>query len=276
MIKVTDGGPKDLWPPAIKSDPEQIALSYAIEQAAKLVLQFSRRTLMYASIDEQPEYILDYMAVESRTMYYEENMDVETKRAIIKNSLAWYMKAGTQGCVDELIETVLGGGKTIPWYEFSDGEGTPGTFDIIANTQMEPSMYERLTRIIEHAKNKSAVLRYISIEHELEGAWSARTHISAQEEGMISNDIHIDDPEKAMYLTEYAAISEEAQATDKTIVGGLDTTLEQHCMLTGAGFLTQDMETKIFETMTEADMAVTALAFNQLVTQTEQAIRRES
>lgn len=249
MIKITDGGPKDLLPPVLKNEPKMQALSYAIERAMRRLLTFSRRTLMYAAIDEQPENILDYMAIESRAQYYDESMDIETKRAIIKNSLAWYLKAGTQESVDDLIRTVFGEGRSVPWYEFEDGSGTPGTFDIITGAQMEPMMYERFARIIEKAKNKSSVLRYIAVEHTEETQWAAMVAMSAEELGIISNDIHIDDPERATFLAEYIGLSEAAQTEDKVIVGGLDTTIEDNrqivpvCALTVASEQTIRSET---------------------------------
>ncbi len=247
MIKIMDGGPKDLLPSVLKNEPEMQALSYAIERAMRLLLTFSRRTLMYAAIDEQPENILDYMAIESRAQYYDRSMDIETKRAIIKNSLAWYLKAGTQESVDDLIQTVFGEGKSVPWYEFEDGPGTPGTFDIITGVQMEPMMHERFARIIEKAKNKSSVLRYIAVEHTEETQWAAMVAMSAEELGIISNDIHIDDPERAIFLAEYIGLSEAAQTEDKVIVGGLDTTIEDNRQIVPVCALTVASETILVE-----------------------------
>ena len=40
-----------------------------------------------AVIDELPERILDVLAVELRTPYYQESMNLETKRNIIKRTL---------------------------------------------------------------------------------------------------------------------------------------------------------------------------------------------
>ena len=276
MTKITNGGPKDLFPALLKDDPEQQALSYAIERAMLLILQFSQRTLMYAAIDEQPEYILDYMAIESRALYYEENMDIATKRKIIKNSLAWYMKAGTQECVDELIETVFGEGKTIPWYEFAEGEGTPGTFDIITSTQMTSDMYERLTRIIERAKNKSSVLRYVGIEHELECERLLFTGMCVQEQELISNDIHLDNPERVIFLNEYVSVSEDGQVDDKTIVGSLDTVIEQYVNLMGTCVLAAMEEMTVYETTDEAETNLALTMADGMFTQTEQTIGSEA
>lgn len=37
MTKITNGGPKDLFPALLKDDPEQRSLSYAIERAVLLI-----------------------------------------------------------------------------------------------------------------------------------------------------------------------------------------------------------------------------------------------
>lgn len=276
MIKITDGGPKDLLPSVLKNEPEMQALSYAIERAMRLLLTFSRRTLMYAAIDEQPENILDYMAIESRAQYYDESMDIETKRAIIKNSLAWYLKAGTQESVDDLIRTVFGEGKSVPWYEFEDGLGTPGTFDIITGAQMEPMMYERFARIIEKAKNKSSVLRYIAVEHTEETQWAAMMAMSAEESGIISNDIHIDDPERAIFLAEYIGLSEAAQTEDKVIVGGLDTAIEDKRQIVPVCAMTVASEIVLVETLTEVEQIVSAGVVRGVTVASEQTIRSET
>lgn len=276
MIKITDGGPKDLLPSVLKNEPKMQALSYAIERAMRLLLTFSRRTLMYAAIDEQPESILDYMAIESRAQYYDESMDIETKRAIIKNSLAWYLKAGTQESVDDLIRTVFGEGKSVPWYEFGDGSGTPGTFDIITGARMEPMMYERFARIIEKAKNKSSVLRYIAVEHTEETQWVAMVAMSAEELGIISNDIHIDDPERATFLAEYIGLSEGAQTEDKVIVGGLDTTIEDNRQIVPVCALTVASEIILVETLTEMEQAISTGMVRGATVASEQTIRSET
>ena len=177
MIKMTDGGPKDLLPPILKNDPDMAAYSYAIEMAVGLVLKFSRRIMMYANIDEMPESILDYMAVESRAQYYDADLDISTKREIIKNSLAWYMIAGTEESVNDLIRTIFGEGLTVPWYEFEDGPGTPGTFDIVTNARMTEDIAEQFLAIVEKAKNESSHIRRVLVHREVEGTEHA--HVAA-------------------------------------------------------------------------------------------------
>lgn len=134
-------------------------------------------------------------------------------------------------------------------------------------------MYERFARIIEKAKNKSAVLRYIGIEHTAEAGWVATTGMTVQEERAISNDIHIDNPDQAMYLMEYISVGEEAQAVDATIVGGLDTIIEENFGLTYTCILTVSAEMAIGETLTETSIGLNTQAISEIATASEQAIR---
>lgn len=275
MIKIADGGPKDLLPPAIKDDPDMQAYSYAIERAVARALELSLRTRMYAAIDEQPEKILDYMAVESRAQYYEETMGIETKREIIKNSLAWYMKAGTKEAVDELIQTVFGEGRSVPWYDFEEGPGTPGMFDVITNATMEPMIYERFARIIEKAKNKSSVLRYIVVEHTQDTNLSTCTGMTVTEEMMVSNDIRIDDPDRALFLNEYVLTVDSQQAIDKTVIGMIDIEREGKTEANVICILILETDAIIYESMGSMEEKIEMRHTGHLLQATEQTIGRD-
>ena len=65
MISLYDGEIMDLLPEPFKSDPDVIAISYAIKRAVGVMLENAKKLHLYADIDHMPEYILDYMAVET-------------------------------------------------------------------------------------------------------------------------------------------------------------------------------------------------------------------
>lgn len=230
MIKAQNCGPKDLLPPQLKNDPDMQAFSYAIEQAMEITLKFKKRSLMYAAIDEQPEYILDYMAAEMRAQYYEETMDRRTKIEIIKNALGWYMMAGTQKSMDELITTVLGIGKTIPWYQ-TDGE--PGTFDIEITSGMKEENYEKFTRLIEKTKNASAHLKTVrSINEE-----TIKSHIGTiLANGTFSNMGNDLSEEKETYIQENALLActaEICECYESLFIRKLASSLPERATSTG-------------------------------------------
>lgn len=58
-------------------------------------------------MDDLDEDILDYFTVEMRSMYYEQNLEIERKREIVKNTLKWYTYAGVPATVAEMVGVVF-------------------------------------------------------------------------------------------------------------------------------------------------------------------------
>lgn len=167
MIKLSDGELLDLLPSQLKTDPDMISLSYALKCAVEDILEYEKGTMTQNFIECLPEKILDVLAVELRSPYYLQDMDIETKRKIIAGTLIWHTKAGTPFAVREMIEAVFGVGELVEWFDFTEGEKTPGTFDIITDTQMTPDISNRLMKIILQVKNERSHLRRVSVRREV-------------------------------------------------------------------------------------------------------------
>ena len=69
MISYYDGQLTDIMPGNITKKPEVKALSYALQQACRLLYRYSRRLYIYSNLDEQPEEVIDLLASELRTQY---------------------------------------------------------------------------------------------------------------------------------------------------------------------------------------------------------------
>lgn len=180
MINLKNGGLADISP--FRGEPCSEAFSYAIKKMMQFILEKADSTRTYSIIDSLPDEILDLLAIELRTMYYDENLDIEIKRNIIKNTLAWYAKAGTPAAVEELIQVIFGDGKTIEWFDFAEPPYTPGTFDIITNASLTADRMESMLGIIDRVKNSRSHLRRIVIERELHsGVAIALRAVSAEE-----------------------------------------------------------------------------------------------
>ena len=112
MIKFTEGGLEDIWP---QKTPRIQAISYAMQQAMKMVKKYADKSRCYAAVDELSEEILDYFAVEMRSMYYSQGLPISKKREIVKNTLKWYTYAGTAATVADMVSAVFGNGRVIEW-----------------------------------------------------------------------------------------------------------------------------------------------------------------
>ena len=165
MIKLYDSQIAQILPDYLSSNAEVQAMSYAISQAIKKLIDYCSNIGVYAVVDTLPEYALDMLAVELDTQYYDTSFSVEVKRDIIKNTLVWYLKAGTPSAVAELIAAVFGEGEVQEWFEYGD---QPYFFKIETNATMTPEIDAQFGKMLERVKNARSHIRAIEIHRTIE------------------------------------------------------------------------------------------------------------
>lgn len=203
MIKLSEGELLDMLPSQLKNDTDMICLSHALRLAVDELLKYERYTMTQNFVEILPEHILDVMAVELRSPYYRQDMDIEVKRGIIKNTLIWHTKAGTSSAVSEMIGVLFGEGEVVEWYNFDEGEKTPGTFDIITGARMTEDIVEFFMQVIERVKNERSHLRRVLIERDIFVEPRIGTGAITTAETMITNNQA--DKEEQSFLSEYIA-----------------------------------------------------------------------
>ena len=146
-------------------NPEIRAFAYALLQEKRRIMDYAKMTRTASMINELPEPILDVMAVELRSPYYNDSASIEEKRGIIQSSLLWAYKAGTGEAMAQLIKTLFGNGRVVEWFNAApdEGEFAPGEFDIETGAEMEdPQQYmARINRVIDRVKNVRSHLRKV-------------------------------------------------------------------------------------------------------------------
>lgn len=190
MIKLSEGQLLDIWPD--KSDPEMIALSAALKWGMDRMLQYSRRAMVFANIDELPDNVLDYLAVEMRAMYYDQNGPIEQKRAIIKKALFWYIKAGTSAAVKELLQVVFGEADLVEWPDYTEPPYTPGTFDVKTGAVMTPQIIKELTDLIRKVKNARSHIRRAVVKRDVPSGMHAVIRGVSVQDSIVGNQLRGD------------------------------------------------------------------------------------
>lgn len=160
MINYYDGQLTDIMPGNITKNPEVQALSYALQQGTRILYEYAKRLYIYSNLDGQPEEVVDLLASELRTQYYQRDMDIESKRRLVKNTLAWYMRAGTPEAVEELVKSVFGEGEVKEWFEYGD---LPFYFKITTNAVLTPEINDFFSTMISRVKNTRSHLRAVDI-----------------------------------------------------------------------------------------------------------------
>lgn len=117
MVKLENGGIKDILPANLLT-PETLSVSYAFEQAQKKMFEYVQALHLYAGIKQVPERILDLLALELGTQYYDQTLERSAKERLVTRTLVWYMHAGTPSVLNEFLGTVLEGGSIEEWYAY--------------------------------------------------------------------------------------------------------------------------------------------------------------
>lgn len=214
MISLYDGEIIDLLPEPFKSDPDVIAISYAIKRAVGVMLENAKKLPLYSDIDHMPEYILDYMAVETNLAYYDESFDIATKRKLVKDAYISRMTAGTRAATEDIIKTIFGGGEIVEWYEEQENPGEPGTFDVKTEARMTDKLYEQLTQAISRTKNCSSHMRYVSIMRELHNELKEAAGTTEHVTQTLSNDVRVDAEDNAIFRDEFIGVWESAGTSE--------------------------------------------------------------
>lgn len=155
MIDIFNSHITDILPNLYKSDPDVMALSYAINLIANKYFETISKSMVTAAIDNLSENILDLRAVELDIPYYTSDMDITTKRKLVKSAISLYKMAGTKSSVRAVVQSVLGNGEVLEWDKFG---GVPGSFKIITSGSGDDTALRELAKIIQKIKNASATL----------------------------------------------------------------------------------------------------------------------
>ncbi len=159
MIKLQDSQISQILPEYLADRASVQALSFALNRAVNRVIDYCGNIGVLAVIDTVPDEILDMLALNLNTQYYDDSLPIQSKRTLIKNTLAWYAGAGTPEAVEGLVAAVYGGGEVKEWYEYG---GDPYCFRVILKSENDVEVHQgqnaEFHRMLDKVKRLSAHL----------------------------------------------------------------------------------------------------------------------
>lgn len=163
MINILDVKLSDLLPSSFDT-VEIKALNNVVTFSLYLMQKYINNANFTVNIDNVSEKIIDYLACEYRTPYYDEALDLKTKRNLVKSTMLTYQKIGTTNIIKEYLNTLNEETDVAEWYEY---DGQPYNFKIFLNISENREVDEKLlTDIknkIEKIKNVRSSLEAIEI-----------------------------------------------------------------------------------------------------------------
>ena len=120
---------KDIIPSSISGDKNIQVVLRAVDPQLQEVSQNIREAFIVSRIHELPENVIDLLAWQWHVDFYEPELPIETKRALVLESIRWHRKKGTKAAIVSALEK-LGFVPTIKeWYE-TELQSEPHTFSV--------------------------------------------------------------------------------------------------------------------------------------------------
>lgn len=163
MINILDVKLSDLLPSSFDTD-EIEALNNVVTFSLYLLQKYIENANFTVNIDNVSEKIIDYLACEYRTPYYDEALDLKTKRNLVKSTMLTYQKIGTTNIIKEYLNTLNEETDVAEWYDY---DGQPYNFkiflEISENREVDEKLLTDIKNKIEKIKNVRSSLEAIEI-----------------------------------------------------------------------------------------------------------------
>jgi len=142
----------DILPGNLLQDPQLYAAAMALDGEFQAVTADIEQCLLLPRLDVLPEDVLDLLAWQWHVDFYEPiGMSIETKRNMIRRSVAWHRIKGTPAAVEMVLDAVFDESRVVEWFEYGGRAyhfNVQTTWPEITRTEIA-----RLRRAIFCAKN---------------------------------------------------------------------------------------------------------------------------
>ncbi|MCP4020941.1 MAG: phage tail protein I [Desulfobacteraceae bacterium] len=158
---------QDLLPSSIAGDETIQAAATAINDDLNQISNETRLILILARIDELEEPLLTHLAYQLRVEFWDDDLTVEEKRNLIRDSIAWHKIKGTPAAIEKISKMVFGNAELNEWFEYG---GEQYKFKVKTSEVItDLSQYDKLDRLVEIAKNERSFFEAVTVTSSNEG-----------------------------------------------------------------------------------------------------------
>lgn len=158
----------DIVPENLLEDKHIRKITEVIDAALKDIYPETAYPALISRIDELDSDTIDSLAWQWHVDFYDEDLSLEVRRALVKNSIRWHMKKGTKAAVEEMVQTVFESGRVTEWFEYG-GEPYHFKIDLLSAPRIVQEDLEKVVRVINSLKNTRSWLDSLGFIRESEG-----------------------------------------------------------------------------------------------------------
>ena len=158
----------DIVPENLLEDKHIRKITEVIDAELKDVYPETAYPALISRIDELDSDTIDSLAWQWHVDFYDQNLSLNKRRALVKNSIRWHIKKGTKAAVEEMVQTVFESGRVTEWFEYG-GEPYHFKIDLLSAPRIVQEDLEKVVRVINSVKNTRSWLDSLGFIRESEG-----------------------------------------------------------------------------------------------------------
>lgn len=166
MLELKDDSLQQILPSSIASDKTVQDIAKAISAKLQLINRQTELILLLPRLDELSEALIDELAWQYHVDFYDYQADIEKKRALVRNAIAWHRYKGTPAAVEEVCTAVFRTARVFEWFQY-DGEPYHFQVRLIEEGVPDEKVIDNLERAIQVTKNTRSWLDGLSFYREL-------------------------------------------------------------------------------------------------------------
>lgn len=152
-------------PQVLKNDAGLNALASSVAVVLQEHNDLLPAVAIYAFIDQLPEKLLDILAYDFKVDWWENSLDIETKRQLLKSSWSIHRISGTTAAVKAVLRIMFDDQFEIQeWWQYG---GEPGYFKIITQSFQLVCDLDKVVSLMQMVKRLSAHLEKVELHCDL-------------------------------------------------------------------------------------------------------------
>jgi phage tail P2-like protein len=155
----------ELLPPNMISGPNIIAASRAIDKQWQNLASKIKEVLTFAGMDDAVSDVLNMLAAEMNVDFYDQNLDLDKRRALIKNGYVYKYTKGTAYAVKQVVTDAFDKATVEEWFDYG---GAPYHFRITTEAAMPTEdTINQIFKAVGSVKNVRSKLDYLAALKEV-------------------------------------------------------------------------------------------------------------
>lgn len=150
MKKIDDLKIKDILPSSLE-DEKILAISDGVDRVLNRINKKIDKCYIYKNLENTYSEVVDEMFWEWHVDYYSEDLTLDKKIKLIRNSYVNHLRKGTPWAVENMLNDILDGYQLLEWFEY---DGEPYHFKVVTDKEFESvETIKKVNKIIDITKN---------------------------------------------------------------------------------------------------------------------------